>query len=205
MLVTDRRAYGGTAAVVAAAGDAARAGVDLIQVRERGLEDSDLFGLVRRVKAEVGGTSCRVVVNDRVDVAIAAGADGVHLPARAYSAARVRPIVPANFVVGRSVHSEVEALDAARAGGCDYLVFGAIFPTASKPEGHVPAGLEALRRVCSQVALPVLAIGGMSAARVPEIAATGAAGVAAIGLFARADRGSLPGTVERIRHAFGAD
>jgi thiamine-phosphate pyrophosphorylase len=205
MLVTDRREYGDASAVVTAAGTAARAGVDLIHVRERGLEDSDLLALVRRVKAEISGTPCRVVVNDRVDVAIAARADGVHLPARAYSAARVRSIVPENFVVGRSVHSEVEALDAAREGGCDYLVFGAVFPTTSKPEGHVPAGLDALRRVCSLVALPVLAIGGISAASVPEIARTGAAGIAAIGLFARADGGSLRGTVQRIREAFGGD
>jgi thiamine-phosphate diphosphorylase len=210
MLVTDRNRYGhehgdAVAKQIAVAGEAARAGVDLIQVRERGLEASDLLALVRRVKAEIAGTSCRVVVNDRVDVAIAARADGVHLPARAYSAARVRSIVPDRFVVGRSVHSEVEALDAAREGGCDYLVFGAVFPTASKPEGHVAAGLDALRRVCSQVALPVLAIGGISATSVPEIARTGAAGVAAIGLFARADGRSLPGTVQRIRQAFGGD
>jgi thiamine-phosphate diphosphorylase len=208
MFVTNRRVYGGSdreamAALVAAAGRAARADVDLIQIRERGLEDGDLLALVRQVKAEVAGTACRTIVNDRVDIALAAGADGVHLPARAYSAARVRPMVPDGFLIGRSVHTEEEAVEAARGGGCDYLIFGAVFATPNKPEGHVPAGLEALARVCTSVSTPVLAIGGITAARVADVARAGAAGVAAIGLFARAGESTLAETVRGIRENFG--
>jgi thiamine-phosphate pyrophosphorylase len=162
---------------------AAAAGVNLVQVRERGLDDRHLLALTREIVGAVEGTCARVVVNDRVDVALAAGAAGVHLRADSPPAAAVRAIVPAGFLIGRSVHSETEAIEAAGTG-VDYLILGTIFSTPSKPARGATLGLEPLARAVRAIDLPILAIGGITADNVAKVAATGAAGFAAIGLFA---------------------
>jgi thiamine-phosphate diphosphorylase len=187
-LITDRaRGGGGADAVVARAAWAARAGVHLIQVRERDLDGGPLTTLVRQCVDAVRGTRARVLVNDRVDVALAAGAHGVHLRADSMPAPRVRALCPPGFVVGRSVHTRDEAVAAAAGGGLDYLLFGTVFATASKP-GRVPAGLSALADVALAVSLPVLAVGGITPDKVDEVVGAGAAGFAAIGMFAAAPR-----------------
>jgi thiamine-phosphate pyrophosphorylase len=191
-------------ALVSSIRRAAQAGVDLIQIRERAFDDRRLLELANRVRQAVSGSLARVLVNDRVDVALTAGAAGVHLPGHGVSAARVRAMVPDGFVIGRSVHSEADALQAEREGGCDYLVFGSVFATPSKPAGYEPAGLQALSRVCSVVRLPVLAIGGITLERAEEVAQAGAVGIAAIGLFASGDQDELVDTVRRLRLALGA-
>jgi thiamine-phosphate diphosphorylase len=117
------------------------------------------------------------------------------------AAARVRTIAPPGFVIGRSVHSVEEALEAERAGGLDYLLFGTVFASASKP-GAAPAGLEVLARACRAVALPVLAIGGMTASTVAPVARAGAAGFAAIGLFANVAIDAMLPEIERARSTF---
>jgi thiamine-phosphate diphosphorylase len=207
MMVTDRRRLGGTNAVVDAVARAARAGVDLIQIREPGLEDRDLLSLALQTRDATSDTTARILINDRVDVALAAGVDGVHLPGRAMSAARIRTMVPDGvdrFLIGRSVHSEAEAAAAAREGGCDYLIFGSVFESESKPRGQAPAGLEQLMRVCGRVDLPVLAIGGVTWPRVDAIVKTGAAGIAAIGLFADTDEAPLREALRGARLSFAA-
>lgn len=178
----------------------AEAGVDLIQIREPRMDDRLLVTFVREALSAVRDTSARVVVNDRVDVALAAGAAGVHLRGDSVSARDVRQIAPPGFLIGRSVHSADEAAAAARVGGCDYLVFGTVFPSANKPIGHRVAGVEELARACGLTALPVLAIGGMSIERVPAVRAAGARGIAAITLFAwSADAAAA---VSAVRRAF---
>jgi thiamine-phosphate diphosphorylase len=207
MMVTDRLTLGTDAtpgSVVAAAVRAARAGVQLIQVREHGLEDRDLLALTLQIREATADTTARILINDRVDVALAAGVDGVHLPGRAVSAARIRTMVPDDFLVGRSVHSDEEAIAAEREGGCDYLIFGSVYESQSKPSGHVPAGVDALTRMCARVNLPVLAIGGITWSRVPDIAKTGAAGIAAIGLFAHSDEAELREALRGARISFAA-
>ena len=109
---------------------------------------------------------------------------------------------PDDFLVGRSVHSEAEAIAAEAAGGCDYLTFGTVYESRSKPAGHPVAGVDALARVCSAVRLPVLAIGGITIERIPEVVAAGAAGVAAIGLFGHGTEAELAAIVARLRSAF---
>jgi thiamine-phosphate pyrophosphorylase len=203
MMVTDRRRTGLDGLLRDVRG-AARAGVDLIQLRERGLEDSDLLALAGRVTHAAAGGGSRTVINDRFDIALAAGADGVHLPGRAVVCGRVRAAVPEAFLIGRSVHSLEDARAAEGDGGCDYLVFGAVFATASKPLGHAVAGLDALARVCASVRLPVVAIGGITLARMPDVVQAGASGIAAIGLFAGADERELIERVRRIRMAYAA-
>lgn len=133
------------------------------------------------VVASARPASIRVVVNDRIDVALVAGADGVHLRADGPPVSAVRKIVPAGFLIGRSAHND-EEID--RAEGADYLVFGTVFATPSKP-GVSGQGLLALQRAARRFRGPVLAIGGVTPANAAEVIAAGAAGYAAIGAFAR--------------------
>ena len=188
---------------------AGQAGVDLLQIREPDLSAAELSALVRDVRTRLadGGAGARLIVNERVDVALAAEADGVHLKSDSIPTALVRRYVPAGFLVGRSVHSVDEAR-AAEADGADYLIFGTVFPSGSKPRGHRTAGLDALAGVAQAVRVPVLAIGGISLNTVAAAAEAGAAGVAAIGLFFDAAgpmedlRGRLIQTVAGLRLAF---
>jgi thiamine-phosphate diphosphorylase len=211
--ITDRRRLPILAHVAAAAD----AGVDWVQIREPDLPAAELYEVVRHAVAEVSGggsggavPATRIIVNDRLDVALAAGAHGVHLRGTSFDASRVRAMVLAraasagggerDFLIGRSVHSVDEAVAAEAAGGLDYLILGTIFPTASKPEGHPLAGPEALRAAVAAVRLPILGIGGITLENVDRIAATGAAGVAAIGLFLGSQ--ALDAEVASIRRRF---
>lgn len=196
-LVTGDR--GGEEPTLALIAQAVRAGVDLIQIRERRMSDRVLWHLTCRAVELTRGTASRIVVNDRADIALAAGASGVHLRGNSFAAARVRTLAPRGFLVGRSVHTAAEAV-AGAAGGCDYLVFGTVFSSSSKPENHPVAGLDALRDVCRSVRLPVLAIGGISPDNAAAVAKAGAAGIAGISLFEVDD--SMTATVSRLRRAF---
>ncbi len=151
----------------------------MVQIREPELGTRELLELLNLVVPEAHAASIRVVVNDRTDVALVAGADGVHLRADGPPVAAVREIAPAGFLIGRSAHSDAE-ID--RAAGADYLIFGTVFSTPSKP-GVEGQGLGALRRAVGRFDGPVLAIGGVTAASAPDVLATGAAGYAAIRAF----------------------
>jgi thiamine-phosphate pyrophosphorylase len=187
-LVTDRRRLSpGPEAVdrlVEVAGAAARAGIDLIQLRERDLDARGLAVIVSRCVAAVDGTKTKVLVNDRADVAAVAGAHGVHLRADSIAAPAARTLLGPELIVGRSVHALTDARAALRAGGVDYLIFGTLYPTPSKEQGHPMATLDELGEVCRAAReVPVLAIGGITVQRAAEVARAGAAGIAAIGLF----------------------
>ena len=180
--------------------EAAQAGVDLIQIRERRLDDRALLSLTRRAVEATRGTRSRIVVNDRVDVALTAQASGVHLRGDSFAAGRIRALVPPGFLIGRSVHDAAEAAAVESGGGCDYLLFGTVFPSTSKPPTDPIAGPGALREVCAAVGIPVLAIGGISIENVSQVAASGAAGIAAISLFERGD--AISATVSMLRLRF---
>ena len=184
---------------------AAGAGIDIVQVRERGLSDRVLLRLVERIVAAVAGSGTQVVVNDRVDVALAGGAAGVHLQDDGPRPMRVRAIVPPDRLIGRSVHGPGGVRPAQRVDGLDYAVCGTVFDSASKP-GRRPLGLDGLAAVVRAAPVPVLAIGGVDAGNAVRIAGTGAAGVAAIGFFADACGGTGPvelaGRVRALRRAF---
>jgi len=122
-----------------------------------------------------------VLVNDRIDIAIACRAAGVHLRADSVPAAAVRAIAPAGFVVGRSVHAVVEAVEAAPF--VDYLIAGTVWPSGSKASEHEVIGTAGLAAIASTAGVPVLAIGGVTIARMAPAARAGAAGIAAIDLF----------------------
>lgn len=171
------------------------AGVDAIQIREHNLAAATLRDLTHEVVAAVHGTATRVIVNDRADVALVAGAHGVHLRDDGWPADRVRqlaahgasrPAFAGRWIVGRSVH----------AGGpwpgatsLDYVIFGAVFGSAGKPA----RGVDALRAVVDSSPVPVLAIGGVTVETAPACLEAGASGVAAVGLFLPA--GQAPGAL----------
>jgi thiamine-phosphate diphosphorylase len=174
---------------------AAAAGVTVIQLREPDLEARALARLTRAAMRVVEGTEASLVVNGRVDVALAARAHGVHLPERGLPSDRVRALLPQPALVGASIHAPVPELDGR---SLDYAVFGTIYGTISKAPGQALAGLDGLRRAVDRSAIPVLAIGGVTLARISEIAATGAAGFAAIELFLPASASSSGATLRKV-------
>jgi thiamine-phosphate pyrophosphorylase len=196
-MITDRHRFGhqGEAALIRRVTAAARAGIHLIQIRERDMADGALLALVARAVEAVRGTRTRILVNDRLDVAIAAGAHGVHLRGNSAPAPRVRAAVPASFLIGRSVHSRDEIARVLDQGGTDYLLFGTVFATASKPDrpGTGLAGL--LAAVNEAKGVPVLAIGGVTVDNASHLAPTRCAGFAAIGQFADGAEENLAATV----------
>lgn len=198
-MITDRRRFaGGEDALVERVAAAAAAGAHLIQVRERDMEGRDLSRLVARCVTAVQGTRTRVLVNDRLDVALASHAHGVHLRGDSMPASRARSLAPIGFLIGQSVHSTAEAVAAHAGGSLDYLLFGAVFTTASKP-GQAPAGLQALATVVEATPLPVLAVGGVSRDTAPQLAGTGCAGFAAIGWFADGDDAGVAERLNSVR------
>jgi thiamine-phosphate pyrophosphorylase len=174
--VSDRRRRD----VLALVRDAAAAGVDLVQIRERDLPDRSLAALVARAVDLTRGTATRILVNDRLDVALCCGADGVHLRSDSLPAASARTIAPRGFLIGRSVH---HADEVPAAGPVDYVIAGTVFATPSKPQAAALLGVDGLRRIAASARVPVLAIGGVTLSRFDELARAGARGAAAIGLF----------------------
>lgn len=187
-LVTDRRRLGG--ALGLPEGDwvdalhrqveaASGAGIDYIQVREPDIEAGPLVELVKSLKRQVFGPT-RILVNDRLDVALAAKADGVHLKEHSILPAEVRRISPPGFLIGCSVH-EISSLAARKSA--DFLIAGTVLPTASKAAVDY-LDQEGLSKVVEAAAgQPVLGIGGMDLAAIPMLASTRASGLAAIGAF----------------------
>jgi len=191
--------------------DAIQAGVDLIQIREKDITTRELVRLVESAVGRARGTESRIVVprivvNDRLDVALAVGAAGVHLGTRSLPAKEARACVPPElmktFLIGVSCHSVQDAVDA-DAAGADYVVLGPIFPTPSKLAYGPPLGLAVLREAASGVRLPILALGGVTVERVKACLEAGATGIAGISVFQNCD--SLEERVRELRREFGKE
>lgn len=181
-LVTDRAASGGLVPVARAA---LRAGLDCVQVREKKGPASRLHETTLSLLPAARERGARLLVNDRLDVAIACGADGVHLPGAGLPPGAARALLNDGPLVGVSVHGLDEARAAIEAGA-DYVTFGHVHPTASKP-GSPPAGIRKLAEIVDGVEAPVLAVGGIDATNIAEVLATGAAGAAVISAILAAD------------------
>jgi thiamine-phosphate pyrophosphorylase len=188
-LVTDRRRLGAAIgarpdefmdALEAQVVAAAAAGIDFVQIREPDLEAATLATLVRSITFKCRDTSAKILVNDRLDVALAAGADGVQLKESSFSPDQARRCAPARFVIGCSVHTPVTA--AARRSA-DFLIAGTVAPTVSKqPADYL--GWKGLEKVIGAArGTPVLGIGGLDLGSIPKLLASGAAGLAAVGAF----------------------
>ncbi len=182
MLVSDRSLCAGEDGIVDAVTAAVAGGVDAVQLREKDLAASELLSLARRLRRATLGRAL-LLVNGSLEVALAAEADGVHLPEAAPPVGRPRD----DFLVGRSVHS-LEAARRAEAEEVDYLIAGPIYETRSHP-GREPAGLALIEEVTRRMRTATLAIGGVTAERVEEVVRAGASGVAVISaILAQPDR-----------------
>lgn len=159
---------------------ALRGGARTIQVRAKEAAAAELFDLASRLAASAHASGALLVVNDRMDVALALGADGVHLGPNDLPVAAARRAAPAGFLIGYST-DEPEAARRAVEDGADYIGCGAVYPTENKADAGATIGPEGLRSVVEAVDVPVVGIGGITPERAARVAATGAAGCAVIG------------------------
>lgn len=187
--------------------DVARAaiegGADALQLRDKEMGGKEMYDLCSRIKdlIEVGDGDCAFFVNDRVDVAVAAHADGVHLGQEDLPAASARPLIGGDMVMGISA-TTVEEARRAQAEGADYLGVGPVFPTPSKPDAVPPIGVEGLKEISKAVDLPIVAIGGIDASNAKEVFEAGADGIAVISAVAGAE--DMTAAVKRLRRAVDA-
>jgi thiamine-phosphate diphosphorylase len=209
--VTDRHELAEPSLLSEQISRAVAAGIDWIQIREKDLSARELLEVARAAvkvaAASARANATRIIINDRLDVALAAGAGGVHLGEASMTVAVVSAwrsgaiaenVGLKNFLIGASCHS-VEAVRTAERDGADYVIFGPVFATPSKEHFGEPQGIKLLADASKAVRIPVLAIGGIAETNARECFAAGAAGIAAIRMFSGAR--NLAAVVERLREA----
>lgn len=179
--ITDRRQLGSTAALLANIAEQLASGIEMIQLRERDISARDLLALAEAVLRLRNAEECRLLINDRADVALGCGAAGVHLRGNSLAPSRIRSIAPAGFLIGVSCHS-VDEVRRAEQEGATFVVLAPVFATPGKG----PAlGVGCLAAAARAVRIPVLALGGVTEERADECMSAGAAGIAGISLFQR--------------------
>ena len=177
--ITDRRQLPAHESLLDCIARQLNLGIEMIQLRERDLDAHELYTLAQAVLALPNPQGTRLLINDRVDVALAAGAGGVHLRGHAPAPLTIRATAPSDFLIGVSCHS-VDEVRRSADEGASFAVLAPIYPTPGKG----PAlGLDCLRDAAAAVAIPVLALGGITAQRIAECLAMGAAGIAGISMF----------------------
>lgn len=180
--ITDRKSLPPGQSLTEAIRHNLRKGIEMIQIREKDLSAFALHRVVRTALALDNPRNARILVNTRADVALAAGAHGVHLPAGSPPPYTWRGITPPGFWFGVSCHS-VEEVRKAEFEGADYVVFGPVFAPLSKSSPLPPRGLQQLTAAARSVRIPVLALGGVTAENAASCVEAGAAGIAGISLF----------------------
>ena len=180
--ITDRHQAGGAEALLALVERALQLGVELIQIREKSWSARELSVFVRKVMALENPHGSFVLVNDRADVALACGANGVHLPSNRMAPSALRAIVPERFIVGVSCHSRADILRA-QDEDADYVFISPVFAPLSKADSRKPLGLAGFREAIAGVQIPSFALGGITRETMQGCDEAGAPGVAGISLF----------------------
>lgn len=177
-LITDRHQTADRN-ILAVVEKALEGGVRAVQLREKDLPPRELLELARAMRALTSRYGAKLIINDRTDIALAAGADGVHLGEASIPAAVARRILGPDRLIGVSCHSREGAL-AAETSGADFITFGPVYSTPSKAAYGPPAGVEQLAETVKLIRIPVFALGGIKRENTSEAMAAGAAGVALI-------------------------
>ena len=163
---------------------AARGGASTVQLRDKTASDADLLALARQLLPELRAQGVKLFLNDRVEVALAAGADGLHIGQGDGDPVAIRARIGAGMLLGLSIETEAQA---SRLPGCvDYIGAGPVRATATKPDAAAPIGFDGLARIARLVAVPTLAIGGLTRADIPALKAAGVAGMAIVSAVTRA-------------------
>lgn len=183
-LITDRKIA--TKPLTEAVRLALEGGVRAVQLREKDLPVRELLALAQELRVVTRGFGAKLFINDRADVAVSVGADGVHLGTESMPAAAVRKIVGSSMLIGVSTHSMDEALSA-QAAGADFITYGPIFETPSKAKYGPPAGAGSLGAIKKELKVPVIAIGGITRGNLRSVMGAGADGVAVISAIMAAE------------------
>ena len=178
-LITDRRQVPG-GDLLSAVRAALRGGVRAVQLREKDLTARELLPLARELRSLTSEFGAKLLINDRIDLALAVAADGVHLGGHSLPVAETRALLGPKMLIGLSTHHQEEISRAAR-DGADFVTFGPVWFTPSKAPYGAPVGLDALRQACADAPLPVFPLGGVNAARIPELTTAGCSRAACIG------------------------
>ncbi len=201
MLITDTGLFSDIGSFLSTVEKALNGGVTAVQVREKSMNARDLLGLAKRLRQMTAPHGAALIINERVDIAMLSGADGVHLPSKAFSPGEARALLGEGALIGVSTHGMDEALSAERAG-TDYITFGPVYHTPSKAPYGEPPGPGELCRVCSRLSIPVFGLGGITPERVSEVMSAGGAGIALIrGILGAPDPGAA---ARRIRQEMAA-
>jgi thiamine-phosphate pyrophosphorylase len=178
-LITDRKQLSAGCSLYNAVRQALAGGVRAVQLREKDISTRELLKLAYSMRALTSKYDAKLFINDRLDIALAVGADGIHLRQNSIPTDAVRKAVEKKLLIGVSTHSMKEAKEAEK-GGADFITFGPVYKTPSKLKYGVPVGLKRLKTVCSAINIPVFALGGVKRRRIEEVMKTGAHGTAMI-------------------------
>jgi thiamine-phosphate pyrophosphorylase len=188
-LITDRKQVRG-GSLNRAVEAALEGGVKAVQLREKDLSSRSLYTAAREMRELTARFGARLFINDRVDIALAVGADGVHLGGESMPVAAARKLLGTEKLIGVSCHDRSSALTAQQ-DGADFITFGPVYPTPSKASYGAPVGVTKLAETTKELRIPVFALGGINPANVGEVIACGAHGIGLISAIIAAEKPGL--------------
>jgi thiamine-phosphate pyrophosphorylase len=198
LLITDRKTCKNKS-LEKAVKKACLAGLKAVQLREKDLPAADILKLAKKIRNLTRKQHTKLIINDRLDIALLSNADGIHSPENGVQPSHIKTFTKKIFI-GKSTHS-LKSAKQAEENGYDYIIFGPVFRTKSKVKFGKPKGIGTLRKVCEAVNIPVFAIGGITAARAKRCLDAGAHGAAVISAVLKSD--NIKKTMHEFKRALG--